>query len=312
MKRVLFTGGGGAGSEALLRLLHGRYDVHVADADPAARPASVPARAWHRVPFASDPGFIDQLRRLCRDLAIDLLVPGVDEELLPIAAMRDGLTPDVLLPPTAFVEAHLDKLTSQALLKARGIPVPETEALPLRRAVSFPCIVKPRRGRGSRNVATVRSEGELMAHVMLSRRPPEEFIAQELLEGQEYTVTMVADRTAKLRAIVPIKVAIKRGITLRAETDRDEDVMAACAAIHAASPVAGCFNIQLIRTAAGDVKPFELNPRISTTTCLALAAGVDFIDLYLGGGPVSGLAEFRNHLQLRRSWTNEFLPGEPD
>lgn len=76
---------------------------------------------------------------------------------------------------------------------------------------------------------------------------------------------------------------IKKGITLRAETDRDERVIAACVAIHAAQPVSGCYNIQLMKAEAGDVKPFEINPRISTTACLALAAGVDFVDVYLGG-----------------------------
>lgn len=285
--------------------------MHFADADPDARPCSIPPAVWHEIPLAGAPEFVDELATLCRIIEVDVLIPGVDEELMPLARARSRVAPEVLLPPVAFVEAHLDKLTSQALLKSLGIPVPETESLPARRAVSLPCVVKPRRGRGSRDVATVRSEEELQAHVVISRRPPEDFIAQELLEGQEYTVTMVADRAGNLRAVVPVRVARKRGITLRAETDRDGAVVAACAAIHAASPAPGCFNIQLVRTAAGDVKPFELNPRISTTTCLALAAGVDFIDLYLGGGPRSAaLIEFRNHLRLRRSWNNEFLPRD--
>ena len=244
-----------------------------------------------------------------------MLVPGVDEELLPIARARQTIAREVLLPPMPFVEAHLDKLASHALLKALGVPVPETEALTERRRVTFPCIVKPRRGRGSRDVAIVRSEEELRAHVMLCRRPPVDFIVQQLLQGQEYTVTMVADRTGALRAVVPAKVAIKRGITLRAETDRDEAVVAACVAIHAAAPVGGCFNIQLIKSGAGDVMPFEVNPRISTTTCLALAAGVDFVALYLSGDETSkqrapDLAGYRDRLRLRRSWNNEFLLPE--
>jgi carbamoyl-phosphate synthase large subunit len=308
--RLLFTGGGGAGSEALNRLLREHYDVHFADADPEAKPAAIAAESWHHIPLASDSGFVGALGRLCRDLAVDVLVPGVDEELLQIADARTDVAPEVLLPPREFVAAHLDKLTSQALLKSLGLPVPETEPLHEHRRVPVPCVVKPRRGRGSRHVAIVRSEEELRAHVTLSRRPADDFIVQEWLQGQEYTVTMVADRSGTLRAVVPVKVAIKRGITVRAETDRDAGVMAACVAIHAASPAPGCFNIQLVKTAAGDVMPFEVNPRISTTTCLALAAGVDFIDLYLGGGPASGLTEFRNHLRLRRSWTNEFLPRE--
>ena len=311
-RRLLFTGGGGAGSEALHRLLQDRYDVHFADADSEAKPAAVPADAWHTVPLASAPDFLEELRRVCSDLQVDLLIPGVDEELVPIGRSRQTVARAVMLPPTEFVEAHLDKLTSQRLLKAHGVPVPDTEPLLERRRVPFPCVVKPRRGRGSRHVATVRSEAELQAHVVLSRRPPEDFIAQELLQGQEFTVTMVADGSGRLRAVVPVKVGIKRGITLRAETDRNDTVMAACAAIHAASPVSGCFNIQLVKTEGGEVRPFEVNPRISTTACLALAAGVDFIDLYLGGGAgrdpgATGLAAFRDHLRLKRSWTNEFL-----
>jgi carbamoyl-phosphate synthase large subunit len=99
---------------------------------------------------------------------------------------------------------------------------------------------------------------------------------------------------------------------LRAETDCDEEVIAACVKIHEAQPVAGCFNVQLVKTLEGVAKPFEINPRISTTTCLALAAGVNFVDVYLGEGKAmtsttAGLLPFRDHLQLKRSWRNEFF-----
>jgi carbamoyl-phosphate synthase large subunit len=160
-------------------------------------------------------------------------------------------------------------------------------------------------------VAVVQTEEELQAHLVHCRRPAADFVVQQFLEGQEYTVTIVADHTGVLRAVVPVKVARKRGITLRAATDRDDAVINACVAIHTAFPVSGCFNIQMVKIRTGAVQPFEINPRISTTTCLALAAGVSFVDLYLGGlaaaADARGLAVFRDHLQLRRSWTNEFL-----
>jgi carbamoyl-phosphate synthase large subunit len=146
----------------------------------------------------------------------------------------------------------------------------------------------------------------------LSRRAPVDFILQELLQGQEYTVMMAADCDSKLHAVVPVKVGIKRGITLRAETDHNEQVIAACVAIHTADPVPGCFNIQLVKSISGDIKPFEINPRISTTTCLGYAAGVDFVGIFLGSQKQqarckSGLVVFRDRVGLKRSWYNEFV-----
>ena len=317
-RRVLFTGGGGAAAEALYHLQRDRYDVHLADADPGAKPAGVPADVWHPVPRADAPDFVDAMRALCAELQIDVLVPGVDEELARLSGAREQLPCDVLLPTTRFIELHLDKLSSAQHLRRYGFAAPLTDGLDDRRsAIGFPCIVKPRQGRGSRNVAQVRSEAELQAHLTLSRRPASDFIVQEYAEGQEYTVTMVATRTAELRAVVPVRVDIKRGITLRGETEHDAAVIAACVGIHAADPVPGCFNIQLIKTADNDIRVFEINPRISTTTCLALAAGIDFVGLYLGTAPSTvdvstGLSPFANGLRLKRSWVNEFFPGARD
>jgi carbamoyl-phosphate synthase large subunit len=306
-KVLLFTGGGGAGSEALDRLLSGRHEVHFADADMLARPATVAPAHWHQIPFAAADDFLAGVQSLCRKLGVDVVIPGVDEELSILARSRAQLGCQVLLPAAEFVATHLDKLASYQQLRKQGVPTPHTTELCAAHAPSFPCVVKPRRGRGSRGVAVVRSQDELRAHVLLSRRAPDEFILQELLEGQEYTTTVVADQTARLAAIVPVRVAVKRGITLRAQTEYDDVVISACAAIHASNPVPGLYNVQMVKSADGQARPFEINPRISTTACLALAAGVDFIDLWLNGaGPA--LAPFRSHLGLRRSWHNEFVP----
>jgi len=307
--RLLFTGGGGAGTEALARLLTPGYEVFFADADVAAKPYPIAAGRWLQIPMAREADFTSDLIKLCRKFNIDLLIPGVDEELLPVARMckSPGLT--VLLPPEHFVARHLDKLDSNRFLHEAGLPAPASMGADQGR-VDFPCIVKPRNGRGSRNVIAANSEAELQAQITLARLAPRDFMVQELMSGQEYTVMVVADKLGELRAIVPVLVERKRGITLRAVTSCDQQVMDACRAIHAADPVCGCYNIQLIKAADGTVMPFEINPRISTTACLGLAAGVDFVGIYLGlPGSMKnmrqGLVDFKSHLRLNRSWHNE-------
>ena len=44
MKKILFTGGGGTGNEAIYRLLSSKYEVNFADADLKAISNSIPKK----------------------------------------------------------------------------------------------------------------------------------------------------------------------------------------------------------------------------------------------------------------------------
>ena len=131
----------------------------------------------------------------------------------------------------------------------------------------------------------------------------EDAVAQEMLYGKEYTVSVIADAFKRLHSVIPIKVGIKRGITIRAEVDFNEKVINACAKIHESLPTSSTYNIQLMLLDDGSVMPFEINPRISTTICLAVASGTDPFGVFLG--------EKNSDLQpkgtkLQRFWINEF------
>jgi len=310
--KLLFTGGGGAGNEAIFRLLADRYECHFADADPSAIDDAIPADRRHSIPLAQDEGFANFVSCLCRDLSIDLLVPGVDEELPKMASIARALPlMKILAPDSAFIAQMSDKLLMIQALESAGLTSPKTFQAKDRRLVSFPSIAKPRNGRGSRGVRVVASEAELDAYLLLEGPQAEEIILQELGYGTEYTVQMIADFHGVLQAVVPVEVEIKRGITLRAKTVKNSIVEAGCRAIHAAYPTVGCYNIQLILTGDGRVLPFEINPRISTTFCLALAAGVDPIAIFLGQTPnIDEMVDFRVGSILRRYWRNSFSSME--
>ncbi len=303
--RVLFTGGGGAGTPALAQLLGDRYEVHAADADPLRIAPVIPRDRAHVIPLATDPGFVAELSGLCARLAIDVLVPGVDEELLPIADARSefGAT-RVLLPEADFVASMLDKLEFAERLQSSNVPVPRTVRLDRAEEwSSFPCIVKPRHGRGSRGVSVVTDEAALRAMIMGMGAAAHGNVVQEHIPGQEYSVQMIAGPEGGLRAAVPARILLKRGITISAVTDVDDVVMQACLAQHRALPATGVYNIQGIRTDDGRFLPFEVNPRVSTTLCLAVAAGIDAVALSTSEG---AWLPATDGVRLDRYWSNEF------
>ena len=303
--RVLFTGGGGAGTSALWSLLDGRYEIHAADADPTRISPIIPRDRAHRIPMGSDPKFLASLRELCARIEIDVLVPGVDEELLPIAEHRDALgSTRVVLPDTTFVSSMLDKLTFANLMDSQGIAVPRTVRLDRSESwTHFPCIVKPRRGRGSRGVAVVSHEAELRSMASGHGISASTLIVQELLVGDEYSVQVIAGPDGALRAVVPASILIKRGITISAVTKAEEVIHRACDDLHHAFPTSGIYNVQGILTRDGKFLAFEINPRVSTTLCLAVAAGIDVIELSCAAGE-HVLA--REGIRLDRFWTNVF------
>lgn len=309
-KRILFTGGGGAGSEGLNRLLPDKYDVHFADADIESIPYPIASHHWHHIPLASSPNFIAKLMQLCCKLEIDLIIPGVDEELLQISRHRNEIGCDVLLPSEAFVRTHLDKYSSMRSMQNNNLPVAATVLPAGEHGISYPCIIKPRKGRGSRGVAIVNSAEEMNAHILLSKMQAHEFIMQELLVGKEYTVMVLSNKDANLRAVVPVRVDVKKGITVRAEIEDCKPIIDYCVKLHACYAESGYYNVQLIITDYGEIKTFEVNPRISTTACLGYAAGIDFISesMKILSGTDNHLLPFKSGLRLRRSWLNEFIP----
>lgn len=304
-RRILFTGGGGAGNEAIYRLWKDKYDLHFADADPGAINPAIPAERRHTIPLAAASDFVAGLSGLCERLHVDVLVPGVDEELpfMPQASKTLKST-DILVPLASFVSLAMDKLETAKAIEAHGLPAPHTTTMSDVMNVVFPCFAKPRHDRGSRGIRILANREEADAYFVLSGLPADQILLQSLLTGREFTVMMAADRQANLHAVIPVEIEIKRGVTIRATTNPDPSVIDGCRAIHDAFRPQGCYNIQLMLDEENRVMPFEINPRISTTFCLGIAAGADPIEIFNLETSPERPAYFQHGLSLHRHWTN--------
>ena len=307
-KKVLFTGGGGAGKEAIWRLLEKKYDLYFVDSNIKHMNPYIPVSRKFQVPLAKSPGFKDCLLELCAKLKIDVLIPSVDEELIFLAqSINDQIITKIMLPQESYVTTMLDKLLMIKALEGHAILVPKTESLDTEVSeFRYPCIIKPRLGRGSRGVVSVSSRAEVENFKIKLGQSAVTHVIQQKYFGTEYTVQMVADAEGKLICVVPIRIFSKKGVTIHAQVDNNKLVIEACKFIHKKIPCRATYNIQLMLTEAGEVYPFEINPRISTTFCLVVSAGLDPIDLFLNSSTSASLKTAQNNKTLFRHWYNEF------
>ena len=302
--RVLVTGAGGPAAIAAMKSLRAEESVQLiaADMDPwAAGLYLTPERTL--VPAGAAPEFTAVLLDRCRALGVDVVLPTVDAELLPLARARADYAAAgvaLLLAPAAALDVILDKLTL-AEHCAGVVAVPRTELFgPSLDPASwtYPAVVKPRRGSGSRGVIIVDSAAELAA---LDRSPA--LIVQEFLPGEEYSVDVLADASGHVIASVPrLRARVDSGVSVGGRTVHDPEVERFGRVVAQATGVTYVANVQCRRDVDGVPALLEVNPRMPGTLGLTIASGVDMPRLALAvllGRPVPAHLDFCERAVVR-------------
>jgi len=293
---VLVTGAGGpAGVSVIQALRRSGERVLAVDCDPGAVGFHL-ADAWAVVPAASEPGFAAALVALAESQGVSALVPTVAEEL---SALREAepalrrLGVGTWLPPLAAVEACLDKWRFAQVLAAAGVPAPLTAGRvdggwqlagrgpvgDLAEAIPGPWVIKPRRGRGSRDVLVAEDPGQLAAALALVPDP----IVQQRAAGREFTADLLVGRDGALCGwAARWRLETRGGISTRGETFEDPRVVQLAEAALGAVGHRGPANLQgFVDPSLGAVQVTEINPRFSGGLPLSLAAGCDLVGEYL-------------------------------
>jgi carbamoyl-phosphate synthase large subunit len=307
--RVLVTGAGGPAAIAAMKSLRAEDSVELlaADMDPwAAGLYLVPSAARTLIPAGAAPDFADALLARCLTLGVDVILPTVDAELRPLAYARETFRAagiDLLLAPAAALDIILDKLLL-AEHCAGVVRVPRTELLgPSVDPASwtYPVVVKPREGSGSRGVVIVGSDAELAERAALDRSAS--LIVQEFLPGEEYSVDVLADAEGRVIASVPrLRARVDSGVSVGGRTVHDPEVEWFGRAVAEATGVTFVANVQCKRDQDGSPALLEVNPRMPGTLGLTIASGVDMPRLALAsllGRPVPEKLDFCERAVVR-------------
>jgi carbamoyl-phosphate synthase large subunit len=283
--RILITGAGGPAAIAAMKSLRAEPSVELlaADMDPwASGLYLVPPDRRTLVPAGAAPDFVDTLLARCGSLDVDIVLPTVDAELRPLAHSRDKFAAagiSLLLAEAEALDIILDKL-ALATHCAGVVRIPRTElfgpALDPGRW-TYPVVVKPRTGSGSRGIHIVGSAAELAA---MDRSPA--LIVQDFLPGEEYSVDVLADTHGHVIASVPrLRARVDSGVSVGGRTVHDPEVEYFGRAVAQATGITYVANVQCKRDRDGSPALLEVNPRIPGTLGLTIAAGVDMPRLAL-------------------------------
>ncbi|QKW18206.1 ATP-grasp domain-containing protein [Kitasatospora sp. NA04385] len=308
--RVLVTGGGGPAGVVVAReaARAGLIPV-VGDADPQGAGLHLGHEAV-LLPPAGDADYPAALLDTAVQRGCTALVVTVGEELERLAGREGEFTDQGVaawFPAARTVTACLDKW---AFARAIGdVPAPGT-SLGGPGALPGPWIVKPRRGRGSRDVYAVHDPEDFPT---LLRRVPEP-IVQTLLPGREFTADCLIGRDGTVHAAVPRwRTQVRGGIATRGTTFADPRVDALVERLTGALGLTGLVNVQGFLAEDGPARVVEVNPRCSGGLPISLAAGADLVGQYLrmllGGAPDPAALRYRPGVTTVRSFTEHLVHG---
>jgi len=233
-------------------------------------------KKFYKLPFANKPTFISELNKIIKKEKIDLLIPLVDEELVVVSKNIKRIDCKILISPQITIEHTTDKSNLYNKLK---------EFLPKRynkNNASFPLLIKPNVGRGSRDIHLINNNYDLEIF------DENKYVFQEVLEGPEYTVDTLFDFNGNPLIIVPrIRAKVKEGISITGKIILDKEIISKVRGMSKRLKFIGPINFQFMKSKGGELKLIEINARSSGGMGITINSGVDIpkltYDLTNGG-----------------------------
>jgi carbamoyl-phosphate synthase large subunit len=288
MKKVFVTGLGGCGvGEGIAKALRmARYEIYGSDIKPYFPYMKFLTKAY-RLPPATHRDYIPTLIEICRDNCILGLYPGSELETKAIARhvhefISAGITPMLNLP--RIIETFQDSWKTYLTLYKLGYDVPNSclpEALDqFQQDNSYPYIIKPVFGYGSKNVHVVYDSSELHTKLSFLEAQNIPVIIQKYVGNidEEYTVGVFTDMDGRVVSAIAMKRTMIAGATLNAEIGGYAEIESYCSQLAKDLGSRGPMNFQL-RQEGNKLYIFEINPRFSGTTPFRAMVGINEPDM---------------------------------
>jgi len=287
---TLVTGVGAEIGQGIVKALRlSRYDCEITGCD--ANPDSAGffmCDDYCKVSRAESPDYLDKIVDICRSKNIKLLFPAVDAELRILSENKllfENINTTVIVQPNELLNIFLSKYNTYKFLQKHGISAPLTlftnsqkNIAEITARLSFPLIIKPDFGQGSKNLYLVHSRKRLALYLQLIE--DEKYVVQQYLpaEDEEYTCAIFNCNYLQEPFVMAFKRRLVEGVSGIAEVSFDREIVSVCNKVSESSNLEGAINIQL-RQFRGKSFIFEINPRFSSTVGIRAKCGFNDVEM---------------------------------
>jgi carbamoyl-phosphate synthase large subunit len=232
-------------------------------------------------PSAGTAALLERLVHIRQQEELAVLIPNFDAELynfIKLGPQLRALGIHTFLPTLAQLEAR-DKLNLTAFGIAYGLNVPisrplhsASELLAAAETLGWPLVLKGR----YYDAAVVHSLAQAeQAFARLAGQWGVPLIAQQFVAGQEINIAGLGDGHGRALSVVPMRklTITDRGKAWAGITLEDEALLALARRFAEATNWRGGFELELMRTASGELVILEINPRFPAWIYLTAAAG---------------------------------------
>ena len=232
--------------------------------------------------------YLADMRRICANEGVQLILPGSESELELLSRNADALRTDtgaiVVASAPDVLRIGMDKWETCQLLERAGLNFPRfargdsaEQIERLIETVGFPLIAKPVRGTGARGLLKIESRSDLDA----IRTAGVPMVVQEYLQpdDEEYSVEVYTLKDGHQNGAISYRRGqLIAGDTCKARVLPNEAAQSEARAVAAALGAAGPCNVQLRVTARGPVT-FEINPRFSGGVSMRAHFGYNEVEM---------------------------------
>ncbi|KYJ86915.1 ATP-grasp domain-containing protein [Sulfurovum riftiae] len=257
--------------------------IFTTDMNPKLSSACQVSDGYIKVPRVTDEKYLDIVKNFCKQNDISVIVPTIDTELHILAQVKDDFFKEDIFIAVSSISIcetfYLKDLTEKFFID-NGFDTPK--GIDDIRHCSYPIFAKLNNSScsvGAQVVYTLNAAEDLARD--------RNYIFQEYIQGDEFTVDVFIDRYGSVISIVPRqRLEVRAGEVSKARTVKNQSILQAVKELcKVLDGVYGCITIQLFQT-GNRIVFIEINPRFGGGYPLSFHAGANFAEYlikdYLG------------------------------